>query len=78
MTVSAEKIVDLRTKHLEMLQSLIARTACHGESFKIADPSPGYMTPLSQNATVYDDYIADDGHKNIGSWIDMAAKQLGR
>jgi hypothetical protein len=43
----------------------------------LADPAPGYVTPLSQNATVYD-YIADDGHKNIGSWIDRAAQGAGR
>lgn len=43
----------------------------------LADPVAGYVTPLSQNATVYD-YIADDGHKNIGSWIDRAAQGAGR
>jgi hypothetical protein len=43
----------------------------------LADPVPGYVTPLSQNATVYD-YIADDGHRNIGSWIDKAAQGAGR
>jgi 4-hydroxybenzoate polyprenyltransferase len=34
MTVSAEKIADLRVKHLEMLQSLITRMAGYGASFK--------------------------------------------
>jgi hypothetical protein len=34
MTVSAEKIVELRVKHLEMLQSLITRMAGYGASFK--------------------------------------------
>jgi hypothetical protein len=34
MTVSAEKIADLRVKHLEMLQSLITRMAGYGPSFK--------------------------------------------
>ena len=43
----------------------------------LADPVAGYVTPLSQNATVYD-YIADDGHGNIGSWIDAAAQHAGR
>jgi MTH538 TIR-like domain (DUF1863) len=43
----------------------------------VADPVAGYVTPLSQNATVYD-YIADDGHRNIGSWIDNAAQGAGR
>jgi hypothetical protein len=43
----------------------------------LADPVAGYVTPLSQNATVYD-YIADDGHRNIGSWIDRAAQGAGR
>jgi hypothetical protein len=43
----------------------------------LADPVAGYVTPLSQNASVYD-YIADDGHRNIGSWIDRAAQGAGR
>jgi hypothetical protein len=43
----------------------------------LADPIAGYVTPLSQNASVYD-YIADDGHRNIGSWIDKAAQGAGR
>jgi hypothetical protein len=43
----------------------------------LADPAAGYVTPLSQNATVFD-YIADDGHRNIGSWIDKAAQGAGR
>ena len=42
----------------------------------LADPVAGYVTPLSQNASVYD-YIADDGHKNIGGWIDKAATLCG-
>lgn len=41
------------------------------------DPQTGYVTPLSTNAYVYD-YIADEGHKNIGSWIDRAAVRAGR
>jgi MTH538 TIR-like domain (DUF1863) len=43
----------------------------------LADPLAGYVTPLSQNATVHD-YIADDGHRNIGNWIDKAAQGAGR
>jgi hypothetical protein len=43
----------------------------------VADPLAGYVTPLSQNATVHD-YIPDDGHRNIGSWIDKAAQGAGR
>jgi hypothetical protein len=34
MTVSAEKIADLRVKHLEMLQALITRMGGYGASFK--------------------------------------------
>lgn len=41
------------------------------------DPLPGYVTPLSNNTIVYD-YIADNGHQNIGSWIDQAAQRAGR
>jgi len=43
----------------------------------LADPVAGYVTPLSQNASVHD-YIADDGHRNIGSCIDTAAQRAGR
>jgi MTH538 TIR-like domain (DUF1863) len=37
----------------------------------------GYVMPLSVNAAEYN-YVAENGHRNIGSWIDMAAKQAGR
>jgi len=43
----------------------------------LADPLAGHVTPLSWNTLVYD-YIADNGHKNIGSWIDQAAQRAGR
>ena len=43
----------------------------------LADPLTGRVTPLSANAPIYD-YIADDGHKNIGGWIDQAAQRAGR
>lgn len=34
MTISVEKIAELRVKHLEMLQGLITRMASYGASFK--------------------------------------------
>jgi hypothetical protein len=34
MTVSAEKVAELRIKHLEMLQALITRMAGYGAAFK--------------------------------------------
>ncbi|MGQ0444713.1 MAG: TIR domain-containing protein, partial [Beijerinckiaceae bacterium] len=43
----------------------------------LADPAPGYVTPLSYCADEYD-YIPHDGHKNIGAWIDRAAQKAGR
>jgi antiphage defense system Thoeris ThsB-like protein len=43
----------------------------------LADCQPGYVTPLSTNAAEYD-YVAQIGHKNIGSWIDAAARQAAR
>ncbi len=43
----------------------------------LRDCQPGYVTPLSECAPVYD-YIADDGHRNIGTWIDQAAQRVGR
>jgi hypothetical protein len=43
----------------------------------VTEPATGYVTPLSHCAAEYD-YIADNGHQNIGSWIDQAAKRAGR
>lgn len=43
----------------------------------VTEPAVGYVTPLSDCAALYD-YIAQDGSKNIGAWIDQAAKQAGR
>src|SRR5579885_1279145 len=43
----------------------------------VTDPGPGFVTPLSANAGLYD-YIAEEGHKNIGAWIDRAAVRAGR
>jgi hypothetical protein len=40
-------------------------------------PATGYVTPLSNCAAEYD-YIADNGHQNIGAWIDHAAKRAER
>jgi hypothetical protein len=43
----------------------------------LAEPAPAYVTPLSNNANTYD-YIADNGHRNIGAWRDLAAQRAGR
>jgi MTH538 TIR-like domain (DUF1863) len=43
----------------------------------LADPDPGFVTPLAPYADEYD-YMAQDGHKNIGGWIDHAARRAGR
>ena len=46
----------------------------------LADPAAGYVTPLSAGTAVYD-YINQDGHKNIGAWIDAGSttgRTLGR
>jgi hypothetical protein len=40
-------------------------------------PQSGFVTPLSYHAAEYD-YVANEGHKNIGSWIDRAAQAVGR
>jgi len=42
----------------------------------LADPAPGYVTWLSAGAKIYD-FIGGEGHKNIGRWIDEAARQVG-
>ncbi len=34
MTISADKLADLRTKHLEMLQAVVARMATYGATLK--------------------------------------------
>jgi hypothetical protein len=34
MTISADKVADLRTKHLEMLQAVVARMAAYGATLK--------------------------------------------
>jgi MTH538 TIR-like domain (DUF1863) len=43
----------------------------------LRDPDVGYVMPLSADAAEYD-YVLDSGHRNIGAWIDKAAKQAGR
>lgn len=43
----------------------------------LADPAPGYVTPLSTHSEEYD-YVADGGHAHIGAWIDRAAQRAGR
>jgi len=43
----------------------------------LSEPSVGYIMPLSANADEYN-YITQDGHKNIGAWIDRAAQRAGR
>lgn len=44
----------------------------------VTDPGQhGYVMPLSVNAAEYD-YVVENGHRNIGHWIDTAAKQAGR
>lgn len=43
----------------------------------LADPSPGYVMPLSTAVPVYD-FVAGNGHKNIGAWVDAAAQAVGR
>lgn len=43
----------------------------------LAEPDIGYIRPLSTGTLEYD-FVADDGHKNIGAWIDHAAQVAGR
>jgi hypothetical protein len=43
----------------------------------LTDPGVDEVMPLSVDAAEYD-YEQDHGHRNIGSWIDQAAKQAGR
>lgn len=43
----------------------------------LTDPSPGWVLPLSSGASVHD-YISDNGHANIGTWIDQTAQRAGR
>jgi hypothetical protein len=43
----------------------------------LTDPRPGERTLLFSGTRIYD-YVGDDGHRNIGSWIDAAARAVGR
>ena len=43
----------------------------------VVDPAPGYVTQLSTGTYQYD-FVGDNGHVNIGAWIDLAAQQDGR
>lgn len=40
-------------------------------------PKVGFVVPLSEVTAIYD-YVAEEGHKNIGAWIDTAALRAGR
>ena len=43
----------------------------------LVEPAVGYVTPLSHAAREHD-FAAQEGHKNIGAWIDNAAQAVGR
>jgi hypothetical protein len=43
----------------------------------LADPDPGFVMPLAPYAGEYD-YMMQQGHKSIGTWLDRAARQAGR
>jgi hypothetical protein len=43
----------------------------------LGDPPIDHVRRLSADAAEYD-YELDNGHRNIGSWIDQAAKKVGR
>jgi hypothetical protein len=43
----------------------------------LADPAPGYVTPLFWYTKAYD-YVVNEGHRNVGIWIDHAAQMAGR
>ncbi len=43
----------------------------------LQDPQPGYVSFLSGGTAEYD-YAAQDGHNNIGAWIDAAAQRVGK
>jgi hypothetical protein len=43
----------------------------------VGDPPMGYVRRLSADTAEYD-YELDNGHRNIGGWIDQGAKRVGR
>jgi hypothetical protein len=43
----------------------------------LMDPAPGYISCLSSGTLEYD-FMSQQGHRNIGGWIDLAAQRVGR
>lgn len=43
----------------------------------LPEPAVDYVTPLSRGTAWYD-YAAQQGFKNIGGWVDLAAARVGR
>lgn len=43
----------------------------------LPDPQPNWITWLSAGSDEYD-YATQEGHQNIGAWIDRAARKVGR
>lgn len=43
----------------------------------LRDPPAGQVVQLSEGCSVHE-YVTAAGHKNIGTWIDNAAQQVGR
>lgn len=43
----------------------------------LPDPGVGRVTSFAHYTDEFD-YVAHDGHKNIGSWMDRAARRAGR
>jgi hypothetical protein len=43
----------------------------------LAKPDVGFVMPLD-SGTFWYDYVAEDGSKNLGSWLDLAARRAGR
>ena len=62
-------------------KKVVHRYDDHTDSVKLPrwlnDPPLGYVMPLSTSAGLFD-HVANDGHKNIGLWIDRAAQAVGR
>jgi len=43
----------------------------------LTPPSPGYIRQLSSSVPTYE-FALQEGHRNIGAWIDAAAQRVGR
>jgi hypothetical protein len=43
----------------------------------LPEPAVNLIAPLSRGTAEYN-YATEDGHKNIGAWIDLAAQRAGR